>query len=781
MLLRFGPNELNPASFELRRSRRRIRLATRPMELLLLLVQRRGELMTREEIARSLWPGVDVEDLTARINTTIAQIRGALDDDASRPRYLETVIGKGYRFVAVVEEVRVTELLAAGQSHEAVAPEQKPAQNTTQEPALGVERYAPEVPRAAALELITADERFDPMPLPPAAPAERAQVQQAPPHSRQRLTVLPVALGVVALGVFLILTVGALVYSRHARQKLPAVAPWIDRQVTENDSDVPVSTAALSPDGRFLAYSDPAGVFIQDLATAQTRQVRSPPLRAVRLAWLTQQKNLLLTGYAATQNQPQIWILSAEAGAPRMFRQSGQDAVPSPNGASIAFLTEDGREIRIADVSGVEERTIAKAAAAGTYSALFWSANGQRISYQQRALSPNGSVEMESNYEWTYGSREVATGTQIAFLANLAFDSAQESSDGRMFYLRSRAGSDHDNRGIWMVQTDPGSGRLLDRPQRLEAQPYLVMNGMTVSADGRQVAATREAWQPDIYVGEIDSPISALRQVKRITSNLRSDFPHSWDAKSQFVYFESNRAACGRFHIFRQPIDSQSAEMLTGGDEGQFFPAITAGGKALVYEQWPRRGSREEKSIDRANPDGTNPALVWKEGDLDEFRCPIRAGASCVLRETQSHEQFVFYRLDLATGKGEELARCAWLPSVVGDWDLSPDGSEAAIPSHDKESPSILLVPLHGKGATRTLKVDQELQLWGVHWAADGSGFFAEARSETEHRLEFIDLAGNVHTLRATQGNTWGVPSPDGKKLAFVDSTTNANVFIWQP
>ena len=46
---------------------------------------------------------------------------------------------------------------------------------------------------------------------------------------------------------------------------------------------------------------------------------------------------------------------------------------------------------------------------------------------------PNGSVEMESNYEWTYGSREVATGTQIAFLANLAFDSAQESSDGCMF------------------------------------------------------------------------------------------------------------------------------------------------------------------------------------------------------------------------------------------------------------------------------------------------------------------------------------------------------------
>jgi hypothetical protein len=486
-----------------------------------------------------------------------------------------------------------------------------------------------------------------------------------------------------------------------------------------------------------------------------------------------------VTGYAATQNQSQIWILSTAAGAPRLFRQSGEDAVPSPNGASIAFLARDGREIRIADAGGSAERTIAQAGAGGTYSALFWSANSQRISYQQRSLSPNGSIDMESNYEWTYGSREVGSGTQTAFLANLAFDSAQESADGRMFYLRSRAGSDRGNRGIWVVPTDPVSGRLMDRPKRISLVSYLVMSGMTVTSDGRQVAATREEWQPDIYAGELDSPVTALRQVKRITSNLRSDFPHSWDEKSQVIYFESNRAA-GHFHLFRQPIDSPTAQTLTGGDAQQFFPALTADGKTLVYEQRQQEDSKQ-KWIYRAHADGTNPEMVWKEGDLDEWRCPIRTGASCVLRETQGHEQFVFYRLDLATGKGKELARCAWSPTVLGDWSLAPDGSEAAIPSHDKEFPSILLVPLHGKGSNHTLKVNQALQLWGVSWAADGKGFFAEARSAAEHRLEFIDPAGNVHPLRATQGNTWGVPSPDGKKLAFIDSTTSRNVFIWQP
>jgi DNA-binding winged helix-turn-helix (wHTH) protein/Tol biopolymer transport system component len=761
MLLRFGPNEINPGSFELRRSRRRIRLATRPMELLLLLVQRRGELVTREEIAKSLWAGMDVEDLSARINTAIAQIRGALDDDATRPRYLETVIGKGYRFIAVVEEVQVTELVAAGQSREAVALQPEPA-------LAQAERQGPEEPHAE-LKLITPDEPFATVAVATGTPAESAPVRD----SRRGLMALLVVVGLVVLAVC------TMEYFRHPQSRSFAAAPWTGRQVTENDSDVPVSAAALSPDGRSIAYGDPAGVFIEDLATGQTHQVPSPPLRVVRLAWFSTERGLLLTGYAATHSLPQIWILSVTDGSARMFRRAGEDAVPSPNGTSVAFVADGGREIRVADVSGPGERTIATASAAGTYSSLFWSANGKRISYQQRALSPNGSVDIESNYEWTYGSREVATGTQTAFQANLAFDSAQESSDGRMFYLRSRAGADPVNRGIWVVGTDPVSGRLLDTPRNLCMLPGITMNGMTVSMNGQQTAATREARQPHIYVGELDSPVTALRQVKRLTSNLRSDVPNSWDADSRVVYFESDRAADGGYHLFREPLDSPVAETLSHGTAQQFFPAITADAKALVYEQRLKSVGDMERSIERANPDGTNPSLVWKEGDLDEWRCPVRA--SCVLRQTERHKQFVFYRLDLATGKGEELARCPWMPSIMGDWDLSPDGSEAAIPSHDTESPSIMIVPLNGKGVTRTLKVNQDLQLWGVHWAADGSGFFAAARNETEHRLEFIDMAGNVHTLRATQGNTWGVPSPDGKKLAFVDSTTNRNVFIWQP
>ena len=72
------------------------------MELLILLVQRRGDLVSREEIAGCLW-GKDVFlDVDHSINTAVRKIRVALRDDPEKPRFVETVVGKGYRFAAAV-------------------------------------------------------------------------------------------------------------------------------------------------------------------------------------------------------------------------------------------------------------------------------------------------------------------------------------------------------------------------------------------------------------------------------------------------------------------------------------------------------------------------------------------------------------------------------------------------------------------------------------------------------------------------------------------------------
>jgi DNA-binding winged helix-turn-helix (wHTH) protein/TolB-like protein/Tfp pilus assembly protein PilF len=96
---------LDLTSFQLIRAGQRVKLEKTPLELLSLLVRRRGSLVTREEIVGAIWGDAVHVDVDAGINTAIRKIRLALDDDSASPRYLETVVGKGYRFVGSIEVV----------------------------------------------------------------------------------------------------------------------------------------------------------------------------------------------------------------------------------------------------------------------------------------------------------------------------------------------------------------------------------------------------------------------------------------------------------------------------------------------------------------------------------------------------------------------------------------------------------------------------------------------------------------------------------------------------
>src|ERR1700722_10036135 len=104
-VFRFERNELDIDRYELRRMGKRVRLSRSLTELLRLLVERRGKLVTRDEIAAHLWTNPEMVDVMQGINTAVNRLRGALNDDPSKPRFIETVVGKGYRFIAEVEEI----------------------------------------------------------------------------------------------------------------------------------------------------------------------------------------------------------------------------------------------------------------------------------------------------------------------------------------------------------------------------------------------------------------------------------------------------------------------------------------------------------------------------------------------------------------------------------------------------------------------------------------------------------------------------------------------------
>ena len=102
--IRFSDCELNAAAFELRRGRRTVRLERIPLQVLLILIEERDKVVTREAIADQIW-GKDVfVDVDNGINTAIRKIRQVLNDDPQKPRFVETIPGMGYRFIAPLKE-----------------------------------------------------------------------------------------------------------------------------------------------------------------------------------------------------------------------------------------------------------------------------------------------------------------------------------------------------------------------------------------------------------------------------------------------------------------------------------------------------------------------------------------------------------------------------------------------------------------------------------------------------------------------------------------------------
>ena len=120
--VRFENFELDLRSYQVRRSGRTLRLERIPMEVLFLLVERRGQLVTREEIIEKLWGKNAFLDTDNAINTAIRKIRQVLKDDPEQPRFVQTVTGRGYRFIAEVEEAaevgspKIAEAVAVQQS-----------------------------------------------------------------------------------------------------------------------------------------------------------------------------------------------------------------------------------------------------------------------------------------------------------------------------------------------------------------------------------------------------------------------------------------------------------------------------------------------------------------------------------------------------------------------------------------------------------------------------------------------------------------------------------------
>jgi cholera toxin transcriptional activator len=113
-IVRFGVYELDLAAGELRKSGAKLRLQEQPFQVLALLLERAGDVVTREELRQKLWPADTFVDFDHSLNTAVNKLRETLGDSASNPRYIETLARRGYRFIAPVQDSLETGRVGTG-------------------------------------------------------------------------------------------------------------------------------------------------------------------------------------------------------------------------------------------------------------------------------------------------------------------------------------------------------------------------------------------------------------------------------------------------------------------------------------------------------------------------------------------------------------------------------------------------------------------------------------------------------------------------------------------
>ena|ERR1700692_1404008 len=104
-MLKFGPYLVDLAAGEVRKNGSRVRLQEKPLRVLALLAERQGQVVTREELKKRLWPEDTFVDFETGLNTAVSKLRDALSDSAEKPRYIETIPRRGYRFLVTVEKL----------------------------------------------------------------------------------------------------------------------------------------------------------------------------------------------------------------------------------------------------------------------------------------------------------------------------------------------------------------------------------------------------------------------------------------------------------------------------------------------------------------------------------------------------------------------------------------------------------------------------------------------------------------------------------------------------
>lgn len=744
--VRFEAFEFDLRTGELRKHGLPLRLQDQPVRILRLLLSRPGELITRNEIRRELWPDDVFVDYEHGLHRAINKLREALSDSAAEPRFIETRARIGYRFIAPI-------------SPGTYSPGQVPLVGD------GTESTQQASPNLT---------------MPPERSSAVLAVRAVPLSGRRILgSVFLSAKGIGLLSaVCAVVIIGTAIHRGVQQQQTTPVNETRLRQLTDNSSENPVHSGAISPNGKYLAYSDLSGIHVMLLDTGETQTIPQPAgIHSSRLqwdiaAWFPDSTRFVANLRVAEAQLPSIWTVPLLGGAPKKLRDDAEAWSISPDGLYIAYSAKyrpcGPREVWLMDPEGEREKKLIDIGEKDAVSHLQFSADGQRLLYRRYVEKIDKDI-LESR-DLRSGSLTTVLPPNDRLLDHLWLP------DGRLIY--SQWESDRHSCNYWMVDVDPSTGQSMGKPHRLSNWSGFCVGKTSVTADGKRLVFLESSGQTDAYIAQLAANSVDVTGITHIAVTGENN-PTAWTADGQAVISQRNRN--GHWGLFKQVLNAPTMEPIVVDDQVDAGGArVSPDGNWIVYiaTPIPKGDSRTppSPSLKRVSVNGGSSYPIVPYPDSG-FGCASSPGTFCaVAGRSPDGKQLIYTELDPVRGQGGELARIEVDPAGDYDWALSPDGRMIILRKNRDARLTLLSL---ADGTTRDITVDGWKVFDSLDWAPDSKGLFSSALTQTGAVLLHLDLRGRAHLVWQQKGSefTVGQPSPDGRHLMLAAWTQQGNLW----
>jgi len=708
-----------------------VTVTPKALATLTVLVSRHGTAVSKEELLATVWPDTAVEE--ASLSQNIYTLRKLLAKDFPGQTPIENIPKFGYRFHGeVIEE-------------------------TIALPDGGLEGEGP--PEAA---------------IPPSG-----QPQSGRRWERRLPWAVPVAAAAgLAASIYFLWSAGFSFFP-------PKTLQYEATRFTSNSDEDRITAVGLSPDGKLVAYADADGIVLRGVQDATTHFLPSPPMRAVQtLSWFPDQLHLVLSGDDASTGEPQVWKISVLGEPPVLLRKDARLAAVSHDGSSVAFTSADSSQVWVMGSSGEGAREVMQAGLGERFSVLLWARRDDGLLLERRTSAahtdPADRIALKPTRDdrMTYERVDLRSGRPTTVQTNFGMGDACLDSTGALIYSFVTPEAGQASMSLWKVGLDAASGAMHSSPVKLmEVSDGSRFYGFSCDATGRTISVLREQGATRVFVGALQAGGTGLSAVRPLSQDSEVAYPHGWTSDSRAVLYEARRN--GHWQVYTHALDRHDPEPISSMSGWQSRPVLTPDHRWVLFLDQALPNA--QRTLYRIPSQGGVPEAVPSQEDLQNFRCPVFSG-SCVVRTKAANGQGVYSTLDPLTGRGAALFRepSGW--AFGQDWDLSQDGSTLVVYADTASGLPLHTVSLK-TGRVKDIAYRPTSRMVGVNWASGGDGFLVsctEPSEPSENSLFYVNLAGKSVLLRTTSVETWAVPSPDGRWIAFIDRSLDSNVWLLQ-